>query len=169
MLGAVFIIRFAERRIDGLLDATLLDYSPVPAELEAIQFESEWSFLRPFSNKKKAPPTAPLVTPRITSSSSANSSHPSSPPPTATMSASSGFQSFRHSISRAASRQSGSTTPLQSLFPEAGPSPADITTFLTALQVLFTISGINPALITQLWSQVFYWTASEYKGTFHRM
>ncbi len=51
----VFIIRFAERRIDALLDAALLDYSPLSSEFESIQFESEWSFLRTFgAGKKKA-------------------------------------------------------------------------------------------------------------------
>ncbi|EIN14146.1 hypothetical protein PUNSTDRAFT_95756 [Punctularia strigosozonata HHB-11173 SS5] len=161
----VFIIRFAERSIDGLLDAALLDYSSAPAELEAVQFESEWSFLRPFSNKKKAVAPTLIVPPRTPSSVSPSGLQPSSPP-SATPSSSTGFHSFKQSISKAAARQSGVTTPLHSLFPEPASSPSAITTFLTALQILMTMSGINPALITQLWSQVFYWTASE---TFNRI
>ncbi|GAW06078.1 Dilute domain-containing protein [Lentinula edodes] len=57
----VFIIRLAERKIDELLDTALLDYSSLGSEFESVQFESEqWSFLRPFTGKKKAvpPPTS---------------------------------------------------------------------------------------------------------------
>ncbi|TFY55227.1 hypothetical protein EVJ58_g8382 [Rhodofomes roseus] len=46
------------------------------------------------------------------------------------------------------------------------PSPKDITSFITALHTLLTLSGINPAIIIQLWSQVMYWTACE---TFNRV
>jgi hypothetical protein len=33
-----------------------------------------------------------------------------------------------------------------------------LTSFLTALHSFLVMSDVNPALITQLWSQVFYWT-----------
>lgn len=154
----VFIIRLAERKIDELLDSALLDYSSLGSEFDSVQFESEqWTFLRPFTGKKKTvvPPT------------SANPSvrgPPPSPlplrPPSPSPSVSS-FSSFRQSLSRA--RASSSATPLQVLFPETSqlPSPSHLTSYLTALHTLLTLSDINPALITQLWSQVMYWTSCE--------
>ncbi|KAG6841911.1 hypothetical protein C0991_005091 [Blastosporella zonata] len=54
----VFIIRFAERRIDQIFDPAFLDFSPQGTDFENVQFESDWSFLRPFSGKKKAPPNS---------------------------------------------------------------------------------------------------------------
>ncbi|KAH9846836.1 DIL domain-containing protein [Lenzites betulinus] len=163
----VFIIRFAERRIDGLLDAALLDYSPLSSEFEAIQFESEWSFLRSFAGKKKAngsisnTPTVRGVPMSPTQVSRPPS--PSYPPSSASSPNVRGFASFRQTFSRA--RAPSAATPLQSLFTDAPqPSlttPKDMISFMTALHAFLIMSGINPALITQFWSQVMYWTACE--------
>lgn len=167
----VFIIRFAERKIDQLLDAALLDYSPLSTEFESIQFESEWSFLRSFGTGKKKPvtPTGPSRTP---SSPPGNGvSRPPSPVPSSTSPANQrGFASLRQTFAR--SRAPSNTASLQSLFADSttaappGHSPKDITSFITALHTLLSVSGINPALIIQLWSQVMYWTACE---TFNRV
>ncbi|GBE77775.1 hypothetical protein SCP_0106570 [Sparassis crispa] len=170
----VFIIRLAERKIDQLLDAALLDYSPLSSEFESIQFESEWSFLRSFGSKKKAivngssanPPAGRnLPSPKLPSrppSPSLPSQVSSSPPTTRN------FASLRQTFTRA--RAPSSAAPLQSLFTDTStpppPSPRDITSFMTALHTLLTLSGINPSLIVQLWSQVMYWTACE---TFNRV
>ncbi|KAJ6509454.1 DIL domain-containing protein [Mycena vitilis] len=149
----VFIIRFAERRIDQLLDAALLDYSPLGSEYDSIQFESDWSFLRSFTGKKKAPSIAipPPTTPN----------RPASPSGSMSASTSRGFSSLKQSFSRA--RAGSTATPIQSLFSDGPPptSPADITSFLTALHTLLTLSDVNPVLTTQLWSQVLYWTSCE--------
>ncbi|KAI0660350.1 DIL domain-containing protein [Cubamyces menziesii] len=161
----VFIIRYAERKIDGLLDAALLDYSPLSSEFEAIQFESEWSFLRSFGAGKKkangsasnantvrgAPPMSPTQT-----------SRPPSPQPSTSPSNVRSFASFRQTLSRA--RAPSSATPLQSLFTDpqqSTTSPKNVISFMTALHTLLVLAGINPALITQFWSQVMYWTACE--------
>ncbi|GLB36057.1 putative DIL [Lyophyllum shimeji] len=163
----VFIIRFAERRIDQLFDVAFLDFSPHGSDFDAVQFESDWAFLRPFSGKKKTP----------SSSASANNSlsrarAPSSPPSpkrplspsqsqgAITPSASRGFSSLRQSFARG---RGPSATPLSSLFPESPPppSPADLTTFLTALHTFLNLADISPAMTTQLWSQVLYWTSCE--------
>lgn len=160
---SVFIIRFAERRVDQLLDSALLDYSSLGSEFDSIQFESEWSVLRALGMKK----SQPIM--NASASRSSNSSPPSSSPrrpssPTSygtmpTSTSKGGFSSLRQSIARA--RNPTSATPLQSLFPDAPPppSPADLISFLTALHTLLTLSDINPALTTQLWSQVMYWTS----------
>ncbi|KZV77519.1 hypothetical protein PENSPDRAFT_3851 [Peniophora sp. CONT] len=157
----VFIIRYIERHIDGLLDSALLDHAALPTEFNGVQFEDEWSFLRSFK-KKPAPPSQPHTPTR-----------PTTPPPSQPVSPRGNFASLRNTFSRARAGSAAPTTPLQSLFaaeqaqqqtqpsPPAGPSPADITDFFDALQTLLTLSGINPALITQMWSQVIYWIACE--------
>ncbi|KIY50555.1 hypothetical protein FISHEDRAFT_57371 [Fistulina hepatica ATCC 64428] len=153
----VFIIRFAERKVDQFLDSALLDYLPLDSEFNAVQFESEWSFLRPFSSKKK-------VHASTSSSPLRSQTRPSSPTSSTanlTPSSSRKFASLRSSLSR--NRSVSVATPLQSLFQEASstPSPEDITAFLTALHTLLNTARINPALTTQLWSQVMYWTSCE--------
>ncbi|KAF4623925.1 hypothetical protein D9613_001725 [Agrocybe pediades] len=160
----VFIIRYAERRIDQLLDTAILSFSPSGSEVETVQFESEWSFLRPFTGKRKAAPTSPA----------GRSNVPSSPPSPhrpltpsqsqATVSSSSrSFSSLRQTITRA--RGNSSATPLSALFqdttPNPSPSPLELTSFLSSLHVFMILSDINPAIITQLWSQVMYWTSCE--------
>ncbi|KAI0033413.1 DIL domain-containing protein [Vararia minispora EC-137] len=157
----VFIIRYIERRIDSLIETAILDHAPLPTEFEDVQFESEWSFLRSFGKKKTATPASVMRV--ATPSSPPSPSRPITPP--ASTGSARNFASIRNTFSR--SRAQSATTPLQSLFADtvppqsAGPNPSDITSFFDALQTLFTLSGINPALITQLWSQVFYWIACE--------
>ena len=48
-----------------------------------------------------------------------------------------------------------------------GPNtPTALTTQLDALHTLLTLAGINPALLTQIWSQVMYWAACKFLSTF---
>ncbi|KAG6818017.1 hypothetical protein H0H87_009172 [Tephrocybe sp. NHM501043] len=161
--SAVFIIRFAERRIDQIFDAAFLDFSPSGTDFENVQFESDWSFLRPFSGKKKAPPSsmsaktklrarAPSSPPSPGQSFSPSQNQKSSQIPP---SSSRGFSSLRQTFSRP------SSTPLSSVFPDSPPlpSPTELTSFLTALHALLNLSDINPAMSIQLWSQVIYWTS----------
>jgi hypothetical protein len=160
----VFIIRFAERRIDQLLDAALLENAPLSSELDGVQFESEWSFLRPFSAKKKSSTT---VTP--TSSTPLRNGMPSSPPflpirppsPSINLNSPSpltpkALSSLRQTLSRA-------RTPVHAVFAETSPSKGlrELISFLTALHTLLILSDVNPVLIIQFWSQVMYWTSSE--------
>ncbi|KAI0348366.1 hypothetical protein BDW22DRAFT_1385642 [Trametopsis cervina] len=163
----VFIIRFAERRIDEMLDGALLDYTPLSSEFDAVQFESEWSFLRPFvaSKKKAAPPPAlnglAPTSPTLKSGSaspnpSATPTRPSTPPNTATGKFASLRQTFGRGRPPAVAPLGGSATDLSSVS-----SPQDIISFMTALQTFLSLANINPALSTQLWSQVMYWAACE--------
>lgn len=161
--SVVFIIRYAERRIDQLLDSAILSYTPMASEFEAVQFESEWSFLRPFSGKKKPPPspgrgTAPASPP---SPSPNRPISPTASQSTISTSASRGLSSLRQSVNRA--RGHSSATPISSIFQDsasqAQPSSLDLTSFLTSLHTLLMLSDINPVIITQLWSQVMYWTS----------
>ncbi|THH09469.1 hypothetical protein EW145_g1987 [Phellinidium pouzarii] len=165
----VLIIRVAERRIDKLIDTALLDYSPVGAELDQVQFESEWLLFRsPFSSKKRV--VSQNVTPSTGSSlkttrpgSPVPISRPTSPVPqhiTLTSQTPKTFSSFRQTFTRA---RVTSTASLHNLFLDdsSPPSTHELTAFLMALHSLLTDSGVNPAIITQLWSQVMYWTSSE--------
>ena len=163
----VFVIRFAERRIDQLLDAAMLDYSPLSSEFETIQFEGEWSFLRSFGGgKKKTNGTASNANTVRGGApmSPTQMSRPSSPPPSTSPPNARSFASIRQTFTRA--RGGSSATPLQSLFADAQQqppqtSPRDVISFMTALHTLLTLSGVNPAITIQFWSQVMYWTACE--------
>jgi hypothetical protein len=152
--SSVFVIRFAERKIDQLLDPAILDYSSQSPEYTDVRFESDWSFLRPFASKKK-------INNALRHGTSSPSIRPPSPTveSTASTPTSMSFSSLRQSFSRA--RSGSPVIPLQSIFPDTPPppSPADVTSFLTALHTFLTLSEINPALITQLWSQILYWTS----------
>ncbi|KAN0100548.1 DIL domain containing protein [Tylopilus felleus] len=152
----VFIIRFAERKIDHLLDAALLEHAPLSAELDSVQFESEWSFLRSFSAKKKTSafqrngtPSSPPYLPSRPPSPSINLNSPAPVTPKA-------LSSLRQTLSR-------TRTPTSAIFADASPSKGlrELVSFLTALHTLLTLSDINPVLIIQFWSQVMYWTSSE--------
>jgi hypothetical protein len=167
----VFLIRSAERQVDPFIETCLLDGSAALSEVENVQFESEWSFFRSLTNRKKnGTPSRPNVqainaalrdTPSGSSISSATPSRPSSPlpiPPSATPSSPGRFNSLRQSIA--------GETPIhfRSIFSELklGSSPngsQDLTTFLSAFHVLLTMTGINPAFIAQSFSQIMYWTA----------
>lgn len=152
-IRTVFIIRFAERRIDQLLDQAILEYIPQPTEVHSVKFESDWSFFKGLTSKKKAVP------PPLAAAKHFVDPGPTSPSIKPSNSSNIGFSTFKQSMARG--RTSAANTPLQTLFSDIPPppSPDDITSFITALHSLMVLSGINPALITQIWSQVIYWTS----------
>ncbi|OCH94762.1 hypothetical protein OBBRIDRAFT_845272 [Obba rivulosa] len=159
----IFMIRYAERKIDRLLDGALLDHSPLSSEFESIQFESDWSFPWTFAGKKKVAQTNG-VSKGSTPVSPSHPSRPPSPPLLQNSASPPRFASLRQSFAR--TRASSATTPLQAIFtdpiaPNASQSPQDITSFMTAIHTLMVMSGINPALIVQFWSQIMYWAACE--------
>jgi hypothetical protein len=156
--SAVFVLRFVERRIDQLLNAAILDHSPLPSEFDGIQFESEWSILRSLTPKRKPVPgpTVPQLIKNGIPSSPSLPSRSTSPVPTSPPHSHRSFASLTQSLSRSRG------TPIQSMFQEPSrPNPSDVTSVFDALQTFLILSGTNPALITQMWSQVFYWIACE--------
>ncbi|KAF8587324.1 hypothetical protein K439DRAFT_1652322 [Ramaria rubella] len=176
----VFIIRTAERKMDPLLDTTLLEHAPLSSEFDSLHFEGEWSFLRPFASSgtkltKKKPASASGSTPPAQtlapSSASLNGSpRPISTPTSRPPSPSPSLQNVPVSPNpRFPWTQGLSRTRASSLAPSPasitrdtlGPNPHDVTTLLEALHTLLSLAGINPALITQIYSQVMYWTACE--------
>lgn len=155
----VFIIRYVERKTDQFLNAAILDHSPLPSEFDGIQFESEWSLLRSLTPKRK-PASGPAV-PQLAKNGIPNSpslpSRPISPIPMSPPPSHRSFTSLKQSFSR------NRGAPISSMFQDvpSGPNPSDLTSVFDALQTFLILSGANPALITQLWSQVFYWIACE--------
>ncbi|KAI0307888.1 DIL domain-containing protein [Multifurca ochricompacta] len=149
----VFVIRYVERRTDQLLDAAILDHSPFPSEFDGIQFESEWSFLRSLTPKRKPASSSTVAQPPVIVACSVL------PPPSHR-----NFASLRQSFSKTRGGSSG--VPLQLMYQEmqsqpSNPNPGNITSVFDALHTFLMLSGTNPALITQMWSQVFYWVACE--------
>jgi hypothetical protein len=164
--SAVFVIRYVERRTDQLLDAAILDHSPLPSEFDGIQFESEWSLLRSLTPKRKVVPgpTVPQLSKNGIPNSPSLPSQPISPIPSSPPPSHRGLSSLKQSFSRSHS------TPIQSMLQDipSGPNPSDLTSVFDALQTFLILSGVNPALITQLWSQVFYWIACEVSSIISR-
>jgi len=162
-LIAVFVIRYVEKRIDRLLNPAILDHSLVPSEFEGIQFESEWSFLRSLTPKQKPAPTQAVAQSAKNGiiSSPSHPGQPSSPVPSSPQPSHRAIASLRHNFSR--SHGGSSSVSLHSMFNDSQPpeslSPISITSVFDALQTFLILSGTNPALITQVWSQVFYWFA----------
>lgn len=157
--SAVFVLRYVERRIDQLLNAAILDHSPLPSEFDGIQFESEWSLLRSLTPKKKPipGPTVPQLVKNGIPSSPSLPTQSTSPVPTSPPPSHRSFASLKQSFSRSRG------THMHSIFQDtpSRPKPSDVTSVFDALQTFLVLSGTNPALITQMWSQVFYWIACE--------
>ena len=163
-LIAVFVIRYVEKKIDRLLNPAILDHSSVPSDVEGIQFESDWSFFRSLTPKKRPAPTQAVAQSAKNGviSSPSHPGQPSSPVPSSPP-GHRGIASLRHNFSR--SHGGSSSVSLHSMFNDSqspeSPSPISITSVFDALQTFLILSGTNPALITQVWSQVFYWFACE--------
>ncbi|GJJ09439.1 hypothetical protein Clacol_003661 [Clathrus columnatus] len=157
----VFIIRIAERKVDTLLDGCFLDHTPLSSEFDNIQFEKEWSFLRSFaaSNTKLTKKRDTLGSPIL--ASNGNNPSPRSPSPSSsTFHASSQSRTWTQSLTR--TRASSLTPALSSFISDSHPSqPQDITTYLDAFYSLLVLAGINPAIISQIYSQILYWTSCE--------
>lgn len=147
----VFIIRFAEKRIDPLVEQCILDYVPPGLSQTNIRFEAEWSIFRPFGSMRKSQSPATVATLRHSPPSPSRPLSPQSPKSTS-------------SLKQPHSRAYASAAPLHAILQESNSHPTltSLTSFLSALHTFLTISDINPAMTTQLWSQVTYWTACEH-------
>ncbi|KAG9051555.1 hypothetical protein FS837_004065 [Tulasnella sp. UAMH 9824] len=179
----VFVIRVVEKRIDPLIDTALLDHSPLASEFDSVKFDDEWSFFRSLtSGRKKTTPASPpqnktSSSPSVPQSPTFKSSGNETNGRPTSSSLSERFASLRFSRASASVSSLSSITstatlpnkdvptpPPTSKQPPAdpnAPSPATVTSILTALHTLLSLYGINPALIVQANSQIFYWTSSE--------
>ncbi|CBQ67761.1 conserved hypothetical protein [Sporisorium reilianum SRZ2] len=202
----VFIVRDAERRIDKVLDAAILDHEAIPG-FDEVRFEGEWKFIktlagsvkgigqsgslsqgmasspsarRPISqifgsarkddntasSSNQASNTSAEVTP-LSSSPSIGYGRPSNPFGAATI----GHSSSRTSGGGDSSPRKGlgdsfrairevsynaSATDLLS-----APSPRTISSLLTSTLQVLQFYEINPAIIIQALSQIFFWVGCE--------
>ena len=127
--------------------------------MDHVEFEAEWSIFRsPFGGKKR-------ITSGTVSSPSTFKAGPSSPSrPTSPEQKTPGptspkaFSSIRSHMSKS-SRPSVSLHTFVAEGPPPNHTPQELLIFLSALHTMLSETGINPAIITQLWSQVMYWTA----------
>ncbi|WVR09630.1 hypothetical protein IAU60_006703 [Kwoniella sp. DSM 27419] len=163
----VFVIRIAEMRIDGFLDAAILDYETLE-DFNDIRYEGEWSLFRSFVPKKKRD------TPRV-----ASIFNNASPGPDASVNDSPGAtaSSFRtpariqsmsdlrlavtpRSISHE-STVSGTSLQTTSTAVEGTMSPARVTDVLSGVLLILQLYEVNPAVVVQAFSQILYWISCE--------
>lgn len=134
----VFIVRDAERRIDRVLDAAILDHEPLPG-FEDIAFEDEWASTR-FVKK---------LTGRAKKGAGMRTS-------TSAMS----LFSDTGSVS-SADGLGGAGSPGRNRSTSTGNTPKDVTDILTATLYVMQLYELPPAIVIQAVSQLFYWLACE--------
>jgi hypothetical protein len=176
---AVFIIRVAERRIDTILDAALLDYEALE-DFNDVRFEGEWSLFRSFGAKKRReilPKASQIFSGGAGNSAAATSEPASSPSLLGTLRDNVAAASPLKSLAKKASMQdlrgghssrsvsSDSTTTVSgsggTTMGEAGISPRQITDILSAVLMVLQLYEVNPAMTIQAFSQIFFWIACE--------
>lgn len=168
LMVPVFIIRQTEIRVDSLLDSALLDHEPLD-EVSDVRFEGEWNlFGRPLTLKKKRdtiPRAASLF-------ANGNGTPDKSPLPAASsifgsVKSDSPFKtpSRPQSMQEASSktpRLGGNDTPTTPLVADNGNvEPTRITEVLSSVLLVLQLYELNPAIVTQVFSQVFLWISCE--------
>ncbi|GJN87708.1 hypothetical protein Rhopal_000663-T1 [Rhodotorula paludigena] len=152
----VFVIRDAERRIDRVLEAALLEHEALPG-FEDVAFEDEWAstrFVKKLTGRAKKGSIRSSTSAMSLFSDAGGSSGASvvvagdtaSPPRAGPTSA---------AAASAARIVSASTIPVH----EA--TPRSITALLSSTLFVLQIYEIPPAIIVQAFSQLFYWIACE--------
>ncbi|GAA5991524.1 hypothetical protein JCM10908_005743 [Rhodotorula pacifica] len=137
----VFIIRDAERRIDRVLEASILEHEPLPG-FEDVAFEDEWASTR-FVKK-------------LTGRAKRNTGMRAS---TSAMSlfSDSGSVSSADGIGGGG----GPGSPGRQRTTTVGQTPKDVTDLLSATLFVMQLYEIPPVIIVQAFSQLFYWLACE--------
>lgn len=181
----MFIIRDTERRIDKVLDGAILDHEAIEG-FGDVRYEDEWSFMRTLKGSVKsfgsaqssparngtperrrplsqifATDTTPVQSPQ-TSTSKVGSPHPF--PTSASPSKSKNQFAKNAAPSPMSPSQSYLTEPSSDASAAnllAHPSPRTITSLLTSVLHVLQLYEINPAIIVQALSQVFYWVGCE--------
>lgn len=206
----VFIIRDAERRIDKVLDAAMLDHEAIPG-FDEVRFEGEWKFMKTLAGSVKgigqggslgqgmssSPSKASLSqlfgsgrredlpspsnpgtnTPeamRLSSSPSIGNGRPTHPFGPATI----GHSGFR-TAGGGGGGGSGEGSPRKGALGDSfrairevsynasatdllnAPSPRTITSLLSSTLQVLQFYEINPAIIIQALSQIFFWVGCE--------
>ncbi|GAA5957255.1 hypothetical protein JCM3765_000405 [Sporobolomyces pararoseus] len=142
----VFVIRDAERRIDRVLEAAMLEHEPL-AGFEDVAFEGEWGTSR---FVKKLTGRGRKASNNIRSSTSAMSLF-------SVASGGDGDTSF----DSVGSTASPSRIVSSSFLPPTEATPASITALLSSTLFILQIYQIPPSIIVQAFSQLFYWISCE--------
>ena len=190
----VFVIRDAERRIDKVLDAAILDHEAIPG-FEEVRFEGEWKFIKTLTGSVKGMSQQGISSPVPNSNSSnANARKPISQifgrwegnenglqPPGSPALGIGTPPTQPGSLGRSSGsplKPPGSPSPAGGLgAPVQGmrevscnataadllvkPSPRTITSLLTSTLHVLQLYEINPAIIIQGLSQIFFWVGCE--------
>lgn len=155
----VFVIRIAERRIDTVLDAAILDYETLD-NFNDIRFEGEWSLFRSFVSKKKrdTPKVNSNIFAGVNGSPGGMSDAPASPIGSTGLKAPNRPQSMGD-LKTVSNGRSVIHEPSANLDNNSG--PACITEILSGVLVVLRLYEVNPALIVQTFSQIYFWIACE--------
>ncbi|WVF67327.1 hypothetical protein IAT40_002078 [Kwoniella sp. CBS 6097] len=166
----VFVIRVAERRIDTVLDAAVLDYETLD-DFNDVRYEGEWSLFRSFAPKKKreTPRAASIFNPSPGPASAFTDTSASPSPvggsPFRTPARHQSMSDLRLGATpRSISHESNiSATSAQSTTPavELEMSPARITDILSGVLLILQLYEVNPAIVVQAFSQTFFWISCE--------
>ncbi|WWC91930.1 uncharacterized protein L201_006882 [Kwoniella dendrophila CBS 6074] len=160
----VFVIRIAEQRIDIYLDAAILDYETLE-DFNDIRFEGEWSIFRSFAPKKKREtPRAASIFASSPGDSPASSSVYGTPQRTPNRHQSMSDLRLGVGTPRSISHESNiSGTSAQSHTPtvEIEINPSRITDILSGVLLILQLYEVNPAIVVQAFSQVYFWISCE--------
>lgn len=158
----MFVIRIAERKIDESLDSAMLDFESLD-DFEEVRFQDQWNIFRSLTARKKretpraagifAMPGSPSLDRRSDYGGDSPRRAPISPSP-----ARSSIQEFKAETREALANGIEKAT---ALFTDNKPSPRKVTDVLTNVLVILQLYDVNPAFIVQVFSQTFYWIASE--------
>ncbi|KIR42063.1 DIL and ankyrin domain-containing protein [Cryptococcus deuterogattii 99/473] len=149
----------AERRIDTVLDAAILDYETLD-NFNDIRFEGEWSLFRSFVSKKKrdTPKVNSNIFAGVNGSPGGMSDAPASPIGSTGLKAPNRPQSMGD-LKTVSNGRSVIHEPSANLDNNSG--PACITEILSGVLVALRLYEVNPALIVQTFSQIYFWIACE--------
>lgn len=157
----VFIIRIAERKIDEIMDAAMLDFEALE-DFDDVRFADEWNLFRSFGAKKK----------RDSQLAQAIFSLPNTPErPDRSKRDSAKLHRRVNSIQDLRLQASAATaeakeaiangmSKAQAVFGDKA-SPRKVTDILTSVLLILQLYEVNPAFIVQVFSQTFFWISSE--------
>lgn len=154
----VFVIRIAERRIDTVLDAAILDYETLE-DFNDIRFEGEWSLFRSFVSKKKRD------TPKVNNIFAGVNGSPGGTKDAAASSiGSTGLKvpNRPQSMGDLKTMPNGRSTIHEfNANSDNNSGPARITEILSGVLIVLQLYEVNPALIVQAFFQIYFWIACE--------
>ncbi|WAQ87125.1 hypothetical protein PtA15_8A26 [Puccinia triticina] len=170
----VFIIRDAERRLDKLIDSTILDFEPLPEMAVEFEPEGSWRFVRALTVKRNRTTSFRPSIPRFNTKDSTSSDSPAllpAKPPSSALNPPSLLSGHGPRTTSAPHHPSSPFSQPQphrqhsSLSPSLK-SPKLITDLLSSVLFVLQAYEIHGSVIVQIFSQIFYWLGCE---TFNRI